>query len=311
MTRFRTLPPTRVMRGFTLLELTLALPLAALVVLTATAFFVAGLRAWRVQTEWHDMRERAVFAISQLKRAVRMAGYRNWDAGEGHAGAPASGQRAWTSLRASAACADEIEACKPGRYGSALLETRHHGAGIERLAGAVQSCAGRRALGPFGELDVIRNQYYVARNDEGVPSLFCRYLDSEKRKAKHGPPAQVLVAGVEAMYLRLGYLGPDGKLQWRDPDTATRRHAVQPPAGRPWEQVAAVAFALVMRGGAKAGGNARANQIVKVFDATSGGFRWAVIERAGAHRLHVFHAVALRRNDGGIGQEAAWLASSS
>ena len=79
------------MMGFTLLEWVLAMPLGLLIVMAAIAIYLAGLRLWRAQAERYDVNERAMFALTQLSRAVAMAGYRNWDPMEGRITAPDKG----------------------------------------------------------------------------------------------------------------------------------------------------------------------------------------------------------------------------
>lgn len=305
------------MRGFTLLEWVIAMPLGLLIVMAATAIYLAGIRLWRVQAERYDVNERAIFALTQLSRAVGMAGYRNWDPTEGEI--PSQGdktKREWPSLRVSAECASTLDTCpKRGWQGSAILEVQHHGAGFGddkgNGSGAVQNCAGMnlraRSEGDNRNLSI----FYVDKGEDGVPSLFCRYGE----RAGHFTdlhPAQALVIGVEAMYLRLGIrAGGTGPLRWVSPVKSARRKPPDPPPGvGGWENVSAVAFSLVLRGAPRAGGKRPAGRTVEVFDAATGGREYKWLSNAGDVHLHVFNAVAYRRNDGGVGEEAKWLASS-
>ncbi|VVE46845.1 transmembrane protein [Pandoraea pneumonica] len=299
-------------RGFTLLELTLAMPLGLLVVMAAIAIYLAGLRLWRVQAARLDVQERAVFALTQLTRAVHMAGYRNWDPMEGVAKAPSQGKRDWTSLRASAECAGNVDTCPSrGWQGSALIEVQYHGAGVIQGNGAVQNCGGRRVGSTHYTADTHRNVFYVGKGEDGIPSLFCRYSELGQVPPRL-QPAQVLVGGVEAMYVRLGVRsGSGGTLRWIDPVKSARGKPPVSPAGvRDWENVAAVAFSLVLRGAPRAGGKPGMARVVEVFDAASGGRAYQRLTNAGQFHLHVMTAIAHRRNDGGFGREAAWLASS-
>jgi type IV pilus assembly protein PilW len=50
--------------------------------------------------------------------------------------------------------------------------------------------------------------------------------------------------------------------------------------------------------------------VVEVFDKATGGREYKRLSNAGDVHLHVFTLLAYRRNDGGIGEEAKWLASS-
>lgn len=304
--------------GFSLLEVTLALPLTVLVVMGAIAIWLAGVRMWRAQAELADVQERAMFAMTQLKRAVRMAGYRNWDVYEGFDGkGHDKGNLQWDPLRVSANCAVNIDNCARGWQESDLIEIQFHGAGdppgrqtVED--GVIENCAGKREVGPKWERDLVRIRYFVNAGEDGIPSLYCRYLNRDKG-ASTWAPSQALVRGVEAMYIRVGYRStPTSSIRWYPPERGTRRNPVKPPrAGGSWEHAAAVAFSLVMRGGARPRGNPAGTQQVYVFDESTGGRRSVWMERSGAHRLHVFNLFAVRRNDGGLGDKGRiWLAPS-
>ncbi len=306
------MPRRRRTAGFTLLECVVAMPLGLLIVMAATAVYLAGLRFWRTQAERYDVNERAVFALTQLSRAVAMAGYRNWDPIEGGVAPPEGGRREWPSIRASAECAGTVENCpRRGWQGSSLLEVQYHGAGFIKGNGAVQNCAGHRAIGIARTSERHRSHFYVDKGEDGVPSLFCRYGD-ERTLPPRLHPAQVLVGGVEAMYVRLGFRsGASDALRWTDPIKSARGKPPVAPRGEGgWENVAAVAISLVMRGAPRRGGNVRAVRVVEVFDASSGGRTFRQMNGVGDVHLHVFNVVIPRRNDGGIGEAAAWLASS-
>ncbi len=302
------------MDGFTLLEWVLAMPLGLLIVMAAIAIYLAGIRLWRVQAERYDVTERAIFALTQLTRAVGMAGYRNWDPMEGAIWPPGQGAatRDWPSLRASAECAGTLDTCpRRGWRGSSLLEVQFHGAGLSEGNGAVHNCAGLRAKASGRLDDRHLSVFYVDKGEDGMPSLYCRYGERQT-KTVDLHPAQVLVSGVEAMYLRLGYRAEGtGHMRWAAPIKSLYRKPPYPPLGvGGWENVAAVAFSLVLRGAPRSGGKPRAVQVVEVFDEASGGRESKRLGNAGDVHLHVFNAVAYRRNDGGVGEEAQWLASS-
>ncbi|MDM8359380.1 PilW family protein [Pandoraea communis] len=302
----------RRMAGFTLLEWVLAMPLGLLIVTAAIAIYLAGIRLWRVQAERYDVTERAIFALTQLTRAVGMAGYRNWDPMEGAIWPPGPVKREWPSLRASAACAGTVDTCaRSGWQGSSLLEVQFQGAGLSEGNGAIHNCAGVRTRATGRLDDRHLSIFYVDKGEDEIPSLYCRYGERQTRSTDLHP-AQVLVSGVEAMYVRLGFrVGGTGPLRWVEPVRSMRRRPPSPPPGEGgWENVAAVAFSLVLRGAPRSGGKPRTTRVVEVFDAASGGREYKRLGNAGDVHLHVFNAVAYRRNDGGVGEEAKWLASS-
>ncbi|ODP33168.1 PilW family protein [Pandoraea sp. ISTKB] len=315
--RFPLMGRKRHARGFTLLEWVIAMPLGILIVMAATAIYLAGIRLWRVQAERYDVNERASFALTQLSRAVAMAGYRNWDPTEGQIRPLGdAGKRDWTSLRASAECASTVDTCpRRGWQGSSILEVQFHGAGFgddsDNGSGAVQNCAGlnvrARSNGDNRNVSI----FYVDKGEDGIPSLFCRYGERAGRFTDLRK-AQALVIGVEAMYIRLGVrAGGTGPLRWMSPVKSARRKPPNPPMGAGgWENVSAVAFSLVLRGAPRAGGKQRVGRSVEVFDDDTGGREYKWLSNAGNVHLHVFNAVAYRRNDGGVGEEATWLASS-
>lgn len=302
----------RRMTGFTLLEVVLAMPLGLLVVMAATAIYLAGIRLWRVQAERYDVNERALFALTHLTRAVGMAGYRNWDPMEGAIRLPGQGVRDWPSLRVGAECALTADNCSRfGWQGSALLEVQFHGAGFLLGNGAVHNCGGYRVKATGRPDERQLSIFYVDKGEDAIPSLYCRYGERQAAATDLRRP-EVLVMGVEAMYIRLGVRDRGtGGLRWVAPGTRMRNRPARPPAGeRGWENVAAVAFSLVMRGAPRRGGKPRAVSVIEVFDAATGGREFKRLGNAGDVHLHVFNAVAYRRNDGGVGEEAEWLASS-
>ncbi|VVE88745.1 transmembrane protein [Pandoraea bronchicola] len=301
----------RRMAGFTLLEWVLAMPLGLLIVTAAIAIYLAGIRLWRVQAERYDVTERAIFALTQLTRAVGMAGYRNWDPMEGAIRPPGQVKRDWPSVRASGACAGTADTCpRQGWQGSSLLEVQFQGAGLSEGNGAIHNCAGMRTRATGRVDDRHLSLFYVDKGEDETPSLYCRYGERQMLSVDLHP-AQVLVSGVEAMYVRLGFrVGGTGALRWAEPLRSVRRKPPSPPPGEGgWENVAAVAFSLVLRGAPRSGGKPRTVRVVEVFDAASGGREYKRLGNAGDVHLHVFNAVAYRRNDGGVGEEAKWLAS--
>jgi type IV pilus assembly protein PilW len=291
------MPSKRFAAGFTLLEALVTLAIGALTMVAGIAFLGGVQWHYRTQVEGADANRRAMFATTMLHRAVRMAGYRNWNAGEGVVLPPE--RDAWAPMRLRASCAGSADACRVAPGLSALLEVRHHGAGAGPGDGSVLDCAGRRVAGPRGPNDVSRSAFYVARADDGVPALFCKYADETGAYR-----AQALVEGVEAMYLRFrvrsdthavpgGYAREAGD----GAGDVTRRWR---PASE-WSEAAAaqtdaVAVALVLRGGAMPGAMMPMTSSITVFDAERGGAQVVRIRQQRPHRLRVFHSVVERQN---------------
>ncbi|VVE01428.1 transmembrane protein [Pandoraea terrae] len=281
----------RLSAGFTLLESLLALAVGTLTMLAGVAFLGQVQRNYRVQVEWADLHQRAAFAMSMLQRAVRIAGYRNVDPATGAVIAPARDR--WPALRVRGSCAGDADACRAAPRRSALLEVSHHGSGLAAGArsaeglgdGSVLDCAGRRVPGPKGRADVSRSTFFVARADDGVPALFCRYADATGTYR-----AQALVEGVEAMHIRLGVAAVG-----RD-DVALRWIPAAELSDNALPAVRRVAVALVLRGGGLRGRPASATQTLEIFDAAHGGVQRLQLRQARPYRLRAFFFVVTLRN---------------
>lgn len=226
-------------RGASLIELMIALSLGSLLMLAATAMLLASKRAYVHQMELAALQERGAFALTILRRVVRMAGYRNWDLDAGRVVWPPPRERV-PAIRGKDNCALAFAACGPSVSGSDLLEVRHEGSGAGDGDGGVLDCAGRRVPGPrangAGSADERgRSVFYVARSSSGEPALYCRYF-----RASGGSRAEALVEGVENFQVIYGIdANGDGVPEQFLP--ARRLQAAQ------WRQVVAIQLGLVLR----------------------------------------------------------------
>ncbi|MDE2287112.1 MAG: PilW family protein [Burkholderiales bacterium] len=226
-------------RGASLIELMIALSLGSLLLLAATAMLLASQRAYVYQMELAALHERGAFALTILRRVVRMAGYRDWDLDAGRVVWPPPRERV-PAIRGKDNCALAVAACGPSVNGSDLLEVRHEGSGAGEGDGSVLDCAGRRVPGPraggsasFDERG--RSVFYVARSSSGEPALYCRYF-----RWPDGSRAEALVEGVENFQVIYGIdANGDGVPERFLP--ARQLQAAQ------WHQVVAVQLALVLR----------------------------------------------------------------
>lgn len=288
-------------RGFTIAELMVALALGMLAMLMAATLLMSASAAYVGQIEAATVDDGGRYALDTITRAVRQAGFVNWErdaAGDGADAAPArvQGLDARSLKRDSegmaGALADAVN-------GSDVLALRFAGAGPTPGGdGSVINCAG---FGVGAQEDGW-SIFYVGRNAGGEPELRCKY------RGESGWGADAVVAGVDAFQVLYG-------LDTDDPadgmaneqvsasaldalDAALVLAATTEPARERerlersyWKRITGVRVALLLHGAAPA----RANQEPKVYDlfgpAYSGAFGAA---DQGVHLAEVSMSEALR-----------------
>jgi type IV pilus assembly protein PilW len=183
-------------QGMALAELLVSMGLGLAVLLAAATLMVTANAAYVAQAESASAEEGARYALDMLARAVRQAGYVDWEdpsaGNEDTAPARVAGLDARTLTRSTAG----IDGALSGAVnGSDVLALRFAGAGEPPDGDAsMLSCAG---------LSVHRHEegwsiFYVARSAEGEAELRCKY------KGNTGWGADAVIAGVDTFQVLYG-----------------------------------------------------------------------------------------------------------
>lgn len=218
--------------GLSLVELMVSLLVGLIVVLAATSLLLSVQRSHAVQDDLLRLDENARFALEVLARTVRHAGFAAPDdAAAPPASAAVLGIDAASLARNSEGIADPQPS---GVNASDVLAIRHAASGPF----AVPNCAGFRGTAA-GEARASWSIFYVARDAEGEPQLYCKY------EGEHGWNADAIVAGVEGFQVLYGIDGDGDGL----PDRLLSAAALGPPdATAAWRQVVMIRIAMLLRG---------------------------------------------------------------
>jgi type IV pilus assembly protein PilW len=225
-------------RGMTLVELLIAMALALLVVLFATAGFVGSKQLFTADAEAQAVEDTLRFAGFVVKGIVRQAGYADYT--PDHTGADGE-----VALPGAGAPSDD---------GSDSLLVRFFGrsrAGGDATEpdGTMVDCMGFPQAGPMpgtqASADRAWSFFYIAKAADGEPELYCKYR-SEKDGSFRAEP---LARGIEVFNVVFGHDGDgDGVPErWLD--------AAQLEAGAPsgdkvaaeWRKVVGLRIGMVAR----------------------------------------------------------------
>lgn len=189
--------------GLTIVELMVALTLGLLVALAATALLVSSKTSYIAQDEGVRVQETGRYAIEAVTRAVRQAGYENWDSdaaaltGDPAMSANIAGLDA-RSLQESTAGIDAPLATSVN--GSDVLAIRFAGAGNGANGdGSMLNCAGFGVPEPVEiENDRGWSIFYVAADRSGEPELRCKY------RGKTSWNTEAIARGIESFQVLYG-----------------------------------------------------------------------------------------------------------
>lgn len=188
-------------RGFTLVELLVALTIGLLITLVVTQAYLSGLGTQRAQTSLTRAQEASRFAFDALSKAIRRAGYKNPKAtGLGFCDSPTVvrlvARNDITSIDPTAA---NLSGSTPVLNSSDVVRVRYFGEGntVTNIAdGTISDCQGT-AVAPNA---LVEETYFVAAdaNNNNEPTLFCYSSAS----AANGNVA--LIPGVESLQMLFG-----------------------------------------------------------------------------------------------------------
>lgn len=248
-------------RGLTLIELMIAIALGLFVVMTAIGLLIASKAAYVVQDQHAHVQETGRYAIEILARAVRQAGYENWNDGAAPAfsstslGANVVGMDAMTLKRNTNAfdAATSTDAVN----GSDVLALRFFGASTYGEDGAILNCAGLAVPASGDGEERSWSIFFVAKDSAGEPELRCKY------RTKTSWNADAIARGVESFQVLYGvdadddglperYLNADGVDALDDQLALLGENAIARAADKNrkthWKKIYAIKLALLVRG---------------------------------------------------------------
>lgn len=189
-------------RGFTLVELLVALTIGLLITLVVTQAYLSGLGTQRAQTSLTRAQEASRFAFDALSKAIRRAGYKNPKAtGLGFCDSPtvvrlvAGNDMASINPTAANLAGSTVTVLNT----SDVVRVRYFGEGntvTNTADGTISDCQGT-AVAPN---TLVEETYFVAAdaNNSNEPTLFCYSSAS----AANGNVA--LIPGVESLQMLFG-----------------------------------------------------------------------------------------------------------
>ncbi len=197
--------------GLTIVELMVAIAVGLLVVLAATSLLLSTKIGYIFQDEGARLQETGRYAVESITRAVRQAGYENWDTAgtaiistpeisANIAGLDASSLKE-TSVGIDAPVAKSIN-------GSDVLAIRFVGSGAGPGGdGTLLNCAGFGVAEP-ADLEVDRGWsiFYIAADKSGEPELRCKYF------GKTSWNTEAIARGVESLQILYGVDADDDGL---------------------------------------------------------------------------------------------------
>ena len=262
----------RIHAGFTLTELILSLTLGMIIVLAATGLMVAAKSAQSTQFAAAALQDTALYALGNIARSVRQAGYINFDQDEAPILVTESMSPGILGLDNSTLTATSpgIEnPKKSSNYASDVLAIRFFGSGSPDADNSILNCGGFGVKAPGSQRNAEPDRgwsiYYVANDGNGIPNLYCKY-----KKEKF--TAQSIAQGVEAFQVLYEIdTDPDRTThQFLNASAINALDAGIPESDRNsksnWKKITAVKIALMIRSennaNAENGGAARTSPAV-------------------------------------------------
>ncbi|MFZ6693405.1 PilW family protein [Undibacterium sp. SXout20W] len=198
--------------GIGLIELMISLALGLLVLLIGTALIISTKSSFLTQSDHLDIQESASFALDNVARSLRQAGYVNYDFNNSPQITPSSASADIVGMDGSAVSptADDISSPSNSSINSSdLLGIRFFGrGGIGSGDGTITNCAGFSVPAPSSSDTADEDRgwsiYYVAYNANREPELFCKYQSINSKSGAMGWSAQAIVKGVESFQVLYG-----------------------------------------------------------------------------------------------------------
>lgn len=236
--------------GLTLIELMLGITLSLFILLSLTGLLLAGKASYRLQDQHAQIQETGRYAIDVLARAIRQAGYVNWN--DWHApvllSAEAEPNVMGLDARTLRKSTPALEAISTGVVnGSDVLALRFFGTNPD-LHGATLNCAGfsvaSAAADGSGDDQRSWSIFFVARDAAGEPELRCKY------RTQNGWNADAIARGIESFQVLYGVdVHGSGALQFMNADGVSQMDAANAGIDQShWKKIRAIRVALLVSG---------------------------------------------------------------
>ncbi|MFZ6774460.1 PilW family protein [Undibacterium sp. SXout7W] len=194
--------------GLTLIELMISLTLGLMVILAATGLVISTKQLFIVQTDGNDTQDTARFALDNISRSLKQAGFVNYDFSNSPLVTPAIATADLAGMDANSVSATSSDISTPlnsAVNSSDLLAVRFYGSGNTGNGdGTMSNCAGFSVPAPVSANTADQDRgwsiYYVANDNNNEPELVCKYFNSVSGKWS----AQSIVKGVESFQVLYG-----------------------------------------------------------------------------------------------------------
>ena len=274
-------------RGVTLVELMVAMAIALVVVLAATAAFVGAQRLFTADADAQTAEESLRFAGFVVKSIVRQAGYSDYapdnlgpDGGAGIGGSANS----LASSKNDPLDLDIVGASNTRVSGVGESYGRHNTRGINasdsllvrffgrsraggdgtEADGTMIDCMGSPQPGPAKGKPVLADRawsfFYVAEAADKEPELYCKY-----RGTRSGPfKAQPLARGIEVFKVVYGHDadGDGAPEQWLDAEQLEAMAASEAKVNDEWRKVVGLRIGMVARSARARGRSREAGEVL-------------------------------------------------
>ena len=199
-------------RGLGLVELIISLALSLFVLLIATALVLTTKSSFLTQADHSDIQETASFAIDNIVRSLRQAGYVNFDFNNSPQITPSTAGADINGVDASSVSVSSSDISTPLNTtvnSSDILAIRFFGVGNAASGdGTVTNCAGFSVSAPSSSDTADQDRgwsiYYVSNNANKEPELFCKYQSINSKSGAMSWSAQSIAKGVESFQVLYG-----------------------------------------------------------------------------------------------------------
>ena len=239
-------------QGFSIVEMMIAIAMGLALIAAVTALVVTSLKSQSTQNNTGLMQESAHFALGNIERAIKQAGYINYD----KADAPFITTPDMTANivgfdnKKLGATSIDIASPSSESTNSDILAVRFFGSG-DNADNTIVNCAGHGVSEPTNqgraEDDRGWSIYYVATNN-GKSELMCKYLGANNIWA-----ADAIIQDVQSFQVLYGVdINNDGIAdKYLNATEVTTLDSVFPPAElnqkTHWKKIAAIKVAILMQ----------------------------------------------------------------
>ncbi|MFC5400381.1 PilW family protein [Undibacterium jejuense] len=199
-------------RGFTLVELMVSVTLSLLLLLIASGLIFSTKSVFLTNADYADTQETARFALDNIGRSLRQAGFVNLDFNNAPQITPSIASADVGGLDANSLSAASSDLSSPlgvSVNSSDVLAVRFFGSGTSSGGdGSITNCAGFSVPAPSSAETVDEDRgwsiYYVSNDINKEPELFCKYQSVNSKGGSISWNAQAVVKGVESFQVLYG-----------------------------------------------------------------------------------------------------------